>query len=404
MRNLLGWLAVLFCAALCASAAFGQFHPRDLEPTFYVEAVDTFTNPTANTDCVGADNPDWCCSGAGTGSCDDAVSTFGELATCTDRAADCVGSGDPNACCTGAGAGATCCWELVDSGNGGRGPMYCKAEIFPDGCVQRWVGIAWEGGVVYKNGDTDTPISPVGRPLAQDDHELMGYVADCFANGLPCVRGRSPWFEPDGAGGSPSEQPSQDGTMEFGETDRTWTDCTTSEAGWMATLVRPVPQTGNCDTGSAGGEVGILSLGTRVFGYDVDTGAFYLANSGTVSATSKLVDNKWQLLELVRDGADAITFYIDGVDETTGTPTSTQAWNPADSFIGCAQAKNCDWNDSCGTQGHEFQGDYAMILVLCSAPTAQNRSDLLQYAQDTWAYQNEPVRRGGSQGAAIQAN
>jgi len=53
----------------------------------------------ANADCVGAGDPEPCCTGAGTGTC--------AGANCGTTNVDCVAAGNPATCCTGAGTG-TC--------------------------------------------------------------------------------------------------------------------------------------------------------------------------------------------------------------------------------------------------------------------------------------------------------
>ena len=64
-----------------------------------------------NSDCVGVDDPDDCCTGVGAGTCDDYVPMLND---------DCTAAGEPSPCCTGLDAGVCEGWSdtaLFDCGS-----------------------------------------------------------------------------------------------------------------------------------------------------------------------------------------------------------------------------------------------------------------------------------------------
>ena len=194
----------------------------------------TFTNPHTNADCVGFEDPNYCCTGPGTGVCDQPVSSF-EVVNCTTRNLDCTGAGTPYACCSGFQTG-SCCYEEGDSAHGYRGNSYCPPSVCSEGCVNQWID---QSG--HKSNSWSHAIT--GRALEQDDLEKPCYKSNCI-NGHACLVGHPAWTEP---GYPPSLMPHLDATLEFEPQDRggPFKDYGCPGPFYMAQLVRIVPQTEN---------------------------------------------------------------------------------------------------------------------------------------------------------------
>lgn len=95
----------------------------------------------SNSLCTAAATPFDCCTGSGTGTCNDQTDTdsdgLGDLCdNCPNLGnATCTGAGTPNACCTGAGTGT--CTDQTDDDGDGIGDL-CDAALCPptpDSCL-----------------------------------------------------------------------------------------------------------------------------------------------------------------------------------------------------------------------------------------------------------------------------
>ena len=362
-RSDFGWISQLFiCSFLLLSTwtleAGEPFNPQQLSPDFFAETVETFTNPLTNAECTGFEQPNYCCTGPGTGTCNQPVSSF-VLSNCNTRDRDCVGAGNPHACCSGNGLG-NCCYEESDTANDGLGSRYCPASVCPEGCVSQWVE---QSG--FKSNVFSHPIT--GRTLEQDDLEKPCYKTDCL-NGHPCLVGHPAWTEP---GYPAGEQPDQDATMEIEGADRTGNLSSCSGPFYLAQLVKIVPQTEDHRL--------LAGLTKRL----IDDNTFQMkafGNSAVVSVDNAFPElDKWYFIELQRNSDNTLRLWIDGVNKTRSpTPvyTSSTVW----AIHSFCDAKTCDLEDN-----QEFQGEAALLFFRCGiGPSPAEKVLMRDYVEDTF--------------------
>lgn len=336
----------------------GGFHPRNLVPDFYVESVATFTNPLTNAECTGASQPNYCCTGPGTGTCDQPVDSF-RLATCTTRNLDCTAAGVPHACCTGLDTG-NCCFEISDTAEGGLGSPYCPASECPDGCVQQWVD---QSG--FRSNVVTHPVT--GRTFEQDDLEKPCYVPDCL-NGHACVVGHGPWEEPEYL---TSQQPTQDATLEIEPADRTGAIFTCSGAFYLAQLVRIENQTRDHRL--------LAGFTKRI----VEDNSFqFRAFSGAETVSVPDVFPRfgaWYFIELQRNNDNTLQVWIDG-EERTRTPAPSNSSSRVFAYNAFCDTKTCNLIDN-----EEFQGAGALLFYRCGAAPGPNQKALFRtYVLETF--------------------
>ena len=367
--EMLSWTVALLLAASTAGAAgpstdatasekAGAFHPQDLAPDFFAESVATFRNPHTNADCIAAEQPNYCCTGFGAGTCDQPVESF-RLATCTTRNRDCVSAGNPNACCSGFRTG-SCCYEELDTDNGGLGSSYCPVSVCPDGCVSQWVE---QSG--YKSAVASHPIT--GRTLEQDDLEKPCYVADCI-NGHACLEGHGQWTEP---GYPVASQPEHDATLEIEPADRVGEFLQCPGTFYVAQLVKVVPQTQDHR---------LLAGFTKVL-KDTNTLQFRPFSGGSLVSVDNVFPNldAWYFIELQRNPNNSLRLWVDGRDQTR-SPAPTNSTFTAWSTQSFCEAKTCDTFDN-----QEFQGQAALLFYKCgSLPSAQDRASMNAYVLETY--------------------
>ena len=349
MRLFVFVLSVIFSSHVYSGN--DTFHPQDLSPDFYAESVATFSNPLTNADCTGFEQPNYCCTGVGTGSCDQPVASF-ELSQCTTRNLDCSADGVPNACCSGFQIG-SCCYEEDDTANGFRGNFYCPTSVCPDGCVSQWVEQSGHKSTV--NGH---PIT--GRTFEQDDREKPCYKPNCI-NGHACVVGHPGWLEPDYPD---KEQPKQDATLEIEPADRTGALAECPGAFYLAQLVRIPEQT----------EDHRLLAGFAKYKVDQNTLQFAPFSGGTIVSVNNVLPqlDRWYFIEMQRYADLTMRLWVNGADKTRSpvpSNASTRAWSTQN----LCNLKSCDTEDN-----QEFQGEAALLLYKCGTPFSTEQHAALQ--------------------------
>jgi hypothetical protein len=355
-------LVVIGSSSGYLTAAPQAFRPVDLDPDFYADSVATFTNPLTNAECVGFEEPNYCCTGPGTGTCNLPVESF-TVADCTTRNLDCTGAGTPDACCSGYQSG-SCCYEESDMDNDWQGNTYCPTSVCSEGCVNQWVD---QSG--YKSFQLGHPIT--GRTLEQDDLEKPCYQSDCL-NGHACLTGHPAWVEP---GYPANSQPHQDATLEIEPADRTGPFAANGCPGpfYIAQLVRIVPQSEN------------HRLLAGFTGFDVHDNQLYFAPFGggwgwSVHDVLPELD-VWYLIEWQRDGNGQMRVWVNEQDRTPTPQPSSSTNNPF------SVQQLCNFKDCTAPDNEEFQGDGAMLLYKCGPPlTLQARRDFYRYLDRTFEY------------------
>ena len=334
------------------------FHPQDLSPDFFAESVQTFVNPLTNSHCFASEQPNYCCTGVGTGTCDDPVSSF-RLVHCTTRRTDCTGFGVPHACCTGNNTG-NCCYDDPDPSEIGLGIAYCPSSVCPDGCVNQWLD---QSG--YKSQVASHPIT--GRTLEQDDLEKPCYKENCI-NGHPCLVGHPKWDEPS----YPEEdRPKQDATLEIEGADRTGPLQSCSGAFYLAQLVKIIPQSQDHR----------LLAGFTKRLLDDNVLQFRPFSGGTVASVNNVfpILDAWYLIELQRNNDMTLRVWIDGVNRTR-VPAPTNATSTAWATNSFCVAKTCDAFDD-----QEFQGEAALLFYKCGGlPTLVEKEAFRAYVLETF--------------------
>lgn len=386
-------LALLLVVGMMGNSASvggdSGFHPQDLGPDLFVESVATFTNPHSNSDCVGFEEPNYCCTGFDTGTCDNPVESF-LVVDCTTRNIDCTGAGTPFACCTGAQSG-TCCYEESDESHSFRGNSYCPASVCPDGCVNQWVE---QSG--YKSGQIGHPIT--GRTLEQDDLEKPCYKTNCL-NGHACAVGHPKWLEPDYIAnedcvdvdnpqdcctgpGSGKCQPEQDATMEIEPKDRTKPISECVGSFYVAQLIRIVPQP----------EDHYLLWGFSQYLVDENRLRF----SPYSGATNLSIDNvlpeldAWYFIEVQRYPDNTMAVWVNEENVTRQQTPGSGTISPWSSLF--CRGKTCDGDPVAGLQQSEFQGEGALLFYKCGATlNANEQTNLQDYVRKTFKYHSLSV-------------
>ena len=338
----------------------GGFNPQHLSPDFFVESVATFHNPTTNDMCTGNEHPNYCCTGPGTGTCDQPVASF-NVVNNTTRNLDCTAANTPYVCCSGLQTG-TCAYEEDDRANDWLGSSYCPTNICSDGCVAQWVDQSGRKSPV--NGH---PIT--GNTFEQDDREKPCFKASCI-NGHACAVGRSAWYEP----GYPIElQPDQDSTLEIEPGDREGALVSCPGSFYLGQLVRVVPQT----------EDHYLFAGKTKF--RVDENIIRFEAFDTVVDLS--IDNalpaldQWYFIEMQRNADHTMSTWINETD-VTRSPQPVMSTQAPFSIQNFCKGKDCPTVDR-----QEFQGEAALMFYRCGATlTNEEQTNLQDYVRTTFDY------------------
>lgn len=172
--------------------------------------------------------------------------------------------------------------------------QYCDLTVCPDGCVRRWPD---RSGYVPAGG-FNPPEYTEGRNFGQDDLEKPCYVPNCI-NGLPCVRG-----------GSPYGTFTQDKYVENQVADIMSLD----NAFSIFLLCRPINQ-------AATGNWYYLGQAHSNLQHNVSKNALMFHVNGPspilqLTTDSSVAINEWQLMEVHRSLDDSLTGVINGVDKT----------------------------------------------------------------------------------------
>lgn len=268
----------------------------------------------------------------------------------------CTGSGTPWVACTGSDPGdmpmaydrmiADCtdwstCANTGSSESEDISLKYCDADAVaranavgyaPNGCVRWWTDYSlWDCSDHTNYGEASLAACGTkccnhstaesahkdewfqGHELGQDDHELPALVRDKF-NGHPGV-----WFPGTSDMFSEAVQPAG---LELQSFDVFQFDTGAFTLFVLAETANPMPSNEWCFMGSA----------TDCFGVDSNNDAVGLDLTGThstnpsldaISESDVVTPGTLQLFEVHRDASGYITFYVDGVDVTTGTPQDT---------------------------------------------------------------------------------
>lgn len=233
--------------------------------------------------------------------------------------------------------------------------QYCDVtNSCEDGCVRRWLDQSSYAG------NFNPPEYTVGRNFGQDDSEKPCYINDCI-NGLPCVRG-----------GSPYGSFSQDKYLELQISD--FIELPNEFSIFL--FAKPIDQ-------SATGDWHYFGMSNSFLRHDVDLNRLKLRIPGnpirSLTYDNAVSLNSWHLIEIHRDSSNKITAFIDGVEGTNLT------WGdlilPGLFKIGylLSHFKTTGQQDLTG-----MYGDVAAFLIYNRDLTPAEKNDVRTYFQNTY--------------------
>ena len=184
--------------------------------------------------------------------------------------------------------------DCFDAGeNAPLNRQYCDTEIFPDGCLRRWVDQS-----TYRPARGFKPPEHIsGRDFGQDDRDKPGVVLDCL-NGHPCVRG--------GRGSVQERSLETEPKQEVGPIHEDFS---------IFLLARPIAQSSDfVYFGFAGTELTHL-VKSNALKLRID-----FRRPTVITARESISLDQWHLIEIHRDTHSKIRAYVDGWDATIGEP------------------------------------------------------------------------------------
>ncbi len=171
--------------------------------------------------------------------------------------------------------------------------QYCDTEVFPDGCLRRWV----DQSSYRPARGFEPPEHLSGRDFGQDDRDKPGIVLECL-NGHPCIRG--------GRGSVQERSLEIEPKQEVGPIHDDFS---------LFLLARPVTQGSDfVYFGFAGTELTHL-VKSNALKLRID-----FRRPTVITAQEAVTLDQWHLIEVHRDIHSKIRVYIDGWDATAGEP------------------------------------------------------------------------------------